>query len=176
MGVFPVITAWAMEKLSLQTVLKTVGLASLLHTSHPISTQLGPQLSRNASILHQGSENFTQMTRRWQNTFQAPHISVVTDVATAEDAQKTVQWAYENDQLWIVYNGGHGATGALGSVHDGVQIDMRRLNGIEIAGDGKMATIQAGATVYDVVRTLWAHGKQTTTGICECLKATPHKP
>lgn len=58
-------------------------------------------------------------------------------------------------------NGGHGSTQSLGGIHDGIQLDMRRLNKLVVSEDGATVTIGAGATVYKVVHELFAQGKQT---------------
>lgn len=58
-------------------------------------------------------------------------------------------------------SGGHGATEALSNAKDAILIDLRNLNKLQVSKDGRTATIGGGATVKDVVRGLWAVGKQT---------------
>ena len=58
--------------------------------------------------------------------------------------------------------GCHGATDALESVRNGIQIDMRDMNDIIISEDGKTARIGGGAKVKKTVNTLWDAGKQTS--------------
>ena len=58
--------------------------------------------------------------------------------------------------------GGHGATDALDSVKNGIQIDMRAIDHVIIAEDGKTARIGGGAKVKKTVDTLWAAGKETS--------------
>ena len=51
----------------------------------------------------------------------------------------------------------------LGSVKDGIQIDMRSLDQVVISEDGKTATIGGGARIKEAVAQLWAAGKETCT-------------
>lgn len=52
---------------------------------------------------------------------------------------------------------------------NGINIWMTKLNSVEIAKDGKTAKIGGGALAHKVTNTLWAAGKQTVTGACECV-------
>lgn len=46
---------------------------------------------------------------------------------------------------------------------------MRKLSGVAIAEDGTTATIGGGTISKEVTDELWAAGKQTVTGACECV-------
>ncbi|KAG4217082.1 hypothetical protein PC116_g34437, partial [Phytophthora cactorum] len=50
----------------------------------------------------------------------------------------------------------------------GIEIWMNELNTVEIADDGKSAKIGGGALSKTVIDALWAAGKETSTGACEC--------
>jgi hypothetical protein len=45
---------------------------------------------------------------------------------------------------------------------------MENFNEIEISSDGQTALIGGGTLSKNITDTLWAHGKQTVTGACEC--------
>lgn len=51
----------------------------------------------------------------------------------------------------------------------GIEIDMKQLNSIVVAPDGQTATFGGGAMSVNVTNALWAAGKQTVTGTCECV-------
>ncbi len=51
----------------------------------------------------------------------------------------------------------------------GIGINLAKLSGVTIASDGKTATIAGGTNSKLVTDTLWAAGKQTVTGTCECV-------
>jgi FAD/FMN-containing dehydrogenase len=51
----------------------------------------------------------------------------------------------------------------------GIEIFLKQLNSIQIATDGKSVTVGGGINSKVVTDTLWAAGKQTVTGTCECV-------
>lgn len=58
-------------------------------------------------------------------------------------------------------SGGHGATEAMASAQNALQIDFRNMSHVDVAPDGKTAKIGGGATVKQVVDALEAVGKRT---------------
>lgn len=72
-----------------------------------------------------------------------------------------VQYANQHGLPFIARSGAHGATEALSYAKGAVLIDLRSLNKLQLSTDGKSAVIGGGATVKEVVRGLWAAGKQT---------------
>jgi FAD/FMN-containing dehydrogenase len=72
-----------------------------------------------------------------------------------------IRYANEHNIPFLARSGGHGATEALQLAKDVIIVDIRGQNDIEIAEDGKSATIGGGANVKKVVNRLWAAGKQT---------------
>ncbi|KAF2096059.1 FAD-binding domain-containing protein [Rhizodiscina lignyota] len=169
MEALPVAAGWAINNLSPQKILKSIGLGSLLLSLDPIERELGGRLSKDASILLPSAPNFKNASDRWQNEYKAPQISSVVNVKTEEDVQETIRYANEHERPFIAMAGGHGQTGALSHVRDGIQIDLRAMDQVVISEDGKSAVIGGGAKVKKVVDELWAFGKETVTGICECV-------
>lgn len=51
----------------------------------------------------------------------------------------------------------------------GIQIYLGQLNSLEIAKDGKTVTVGGGINSHNLTESLWAAGKQTVTGTCECV-------
>lgn len=62
-----------------------------------------------------------------------------------------------------------GSITRLGEMRWGIDISLNKLSGVSIASDGQTATIAGGTNSNVVVDTLWAAGKQTVTGTCECV-------
>jgi len=50
----------------------------------------------------------------------------------------------------------------------GIAISFIKMKGIKINADGKSAELQPGLTNGELIRYLWANGKQTVTGNCLC--------
>jgi len=51
----------------------------------------------------------------------------------------------------------------------GIGINLQKLTGVTIAANGQTATIAGGTNSRVVIDALWAAGKQTVTGTCECV-------
>lgn len=58
-------------------------------------------------------------------------------------------------------NRGHGTTDSL-STFSGIEINVEMLTGITIRPDKKIATLQAGTSVGDVINKLWDQGFVTS--------------
>ncbi len=65
----------------------------------------------------------------------------------------------------MAVSGAHGAISTLGNMNYGIEINLKKLNSVTIADDGKTAKIGGGALSKTVVDDLWAAGKQT--GECD---------
>lgn len=72
-----------------------------------------------------------------------------------------VKFASDFDVPFLAVNGGHGAISTVGRMQSGIEIWMDQLQTVEIAEDGKTATIGGGALTTNVTHALWAAGKQT---------------
>ncbi|KAF4984574.1 hypothetical protein FZEAL_250 [Fusarium zealandicum] len=161
--------SWALDKTaSPQRVLGRLGLASLV-AQNPVSwSELSAKLSPQASIILPDEPSFGSYTSRWRE-WHAPDVGVVVTAFTETDVQETILYANKHGLPFLARSGSHGATEALKLAENAVVIDLRGWNQVDIAEDGKTATIGAGASVKKVVRDLWDAGKQTVTGICECV-------
>ncbi|EEH44121.2 uncharacterized protein PADG_00410 [Paracoccidioides brasiliensis Pb18] len=133
-----------------------------------IASELGPMLSTNAHFYFPGSDDFTQATARW-SSLNAPSVTVVVDVATENDVVETVKYANAHNAPFLTYSTGHGSISSLKAVQGGILIRLTRLNSVSIADDGDTATFGGGVRSKQVTDALWAKGKQTVTGICECV-------
>ena len=72
-----------------------------------------------------------------------------------------VRYAAEHNIPFVARAGGHGATAALGTAEDAIQIDLRALNHVRLSQDGTSASIGGGADVKGVVTALEKLGKRT---------------
>ncbi|KAI1485795.1 FAD binding domain protein [Biscogniauxia mediterranea] len=130
-------------------------------------TELSGRLSSDAHVYYPGSDVFIEATNRW-SSFQAPGVNVVVVPGVDDDIVQTVKYANENDIPYLAVTGGHGAIITTGRMQNGIEIWMDQLSGVEVAEDGTSATIKGGTLSKTVTETLWAAGKQTVTGGCEC--------
>lgn len=124
-------------------------------------------LFQGAAVYLPGSEGFTEATTRWSSLY-APNLTLVVSPSVEDDVAKTVQYANEKDLPFLVVNGGHGAIKTVGALHNGIGIWMNRLSSVEILEDDSTAKFGGGTLSKIITDTLWAAGKQTVTGGCEC--------
>lgn len=88
--------------------------------------------------------------------------SVVLRPRTAEDVAASLRHARETGLPVAVRSGGHNALG-FGNIDDGAVIDLSRLDGVELLGEGRVR-IGAGATWGPAARALAEHGLALTSG------------
>ncbi|KAI1110403.1 putative FAD-dependent oxygenase [Nemania sp. NC0429] len=130
--------------------------------------KLKDALSPAAAVYLPGSTQFQAATARWSE-FDPPTPAIVVVPATEDDVAQAVRQANTCGLPFLAFNGGHGSIGTLGRMHQGVAIDLSQLRSVVVSQDGNTATIGGGALAKNVTIGLWAAGKQTVTGTCECV-------
>ncbi|KAL4988130.1 hypothetical protein BDW68DRAFT_187456 [Aspergillus falconensis] len=155
--------------------LNIAGLTLLAAVSHArlasradIQTTLAPQLSVNAHVYFPREEIFEVATERW-SYYHPPNFTVVVEVAEEEDVAKTIKYANANNLPFLAVNGGHGSISSLSTIDHGIEIWMHKLNSIQIAEDGKTVTVGGGIKSSELIPALFARGKYTVHGVCECV-------
>ncbi|KAH6629086.1 hypothetical protein C7974DRAFT_393811 [Boeremia exigua] len=131
-------------------------------------TSFQSTLSKNATLLHPNTPAFAAATQRW-SAVDAPSYSVIVQVATEADVQKTIKHANRANKPFLAISGGHGQTTSVGGMRDGIGISLAQLDRISIAIDGHSVTIGGGVQNDDLIAALAARGKQTVTTGCDCV-------
>ncbi|KAK0625079.1 hypothetical protein B0T17DRAFT_260752 [Bombardia bombarda] len=129
---------------------------------------LAARCSNTTKIYLQGSSQFNETSERW-SVLGAPKVNLVVVPGTENDVAEIVRLADRYNVPFLAYNGVHGSITTLDKMDYGIEIYLGQLSGVEIASDGKTATISGGTNSKVVTDTLWAAGKQTVTGTCECV-------
>ncbi|KAL8737287.1 MAG: hypothetical protein Q9181_001841 [Wetmoreana brouardii] len=82
-----------------------------------------------------------------------------------------VKFANECGLPFLPVNRGHGTSSALNTIEHGLSINLHKLNHIQISQDGRSASMGGGVNTHEVVNTLAASGKitSTTNGGCTGL-------
>jgi hypothetical protein len=171
MEIFAAAAAWAACALCGSLPANTTNLCANVGqfcSQQDVGSGLTRRLSRGARIYYPGTTEFNQSTTRW-STLDAPFITITVEPATENDVVETVKFANERKIPFLAVNGGHGAITTVGEMDYGIEIWMRQLRSVSIAKDGKTATFGGGVLVKNVTDALWAAGKQTVTGGCECV-------
>ncbi|XXG99456.1 hypothetical protein Hte_005795 [Hypoxylon texense] len=166
MEVITAVAAWAAASIC-QGLSSDHWLASLCPPGSNDLAALSEKLSANANLYYPGSDAFVRSTNRWSVSY-APGVSVVAVPAVEQDVVEIVKYANQNDIPFLAYTGGHGAIKSLSKMQNGIEIWMDQLSDVKVSEDGTSATIAGGTLSKAVVDSLWAAGKQTVTGGCEC--------
>ncbi len=91
------------------------------------------------------------------------HPAVIVEVADTQDVARTIAFAREAGLPLAVRSGGHGA-GGFASVDDGVVIDVRRLESLDIDVQGRTAWAGAGLSAARYTSATVEHGLATGFG------------
>ncbi|KAI1123052.1 FAD-binding domain-containing protein [Nemania abortiva] len=135
---------------------------------HDISTELRGRLSADAQIFLPGSIEFSQATERW-SALSAPSANIVVVPSVESDVAETVKYANTQGISYLAVSSGHGSITTLRKFRNGIEIWLNHLSSVEIAADGSTAKIGGGTLSKTITDALWAQGKQTVTGACECV-------
>ncbi|KAF2002674.1 FAD-binding domain-containing protein [Amniculicola lignicola CBS 123094] len=133
------------------------------------TTELAQTLSKKAIITFPSDDAWEALLTRGSYPRIDPDYSVVIQVGTEADVQKTLAFAKKYDIPFLAVSGAHGWTDILSRFPYGIQVNMRQLNTAAVDKGGKTATIGGGALQWEVVKALFAKGKQAVTGLAECV-------
>src|SRR3954452_7740854 len=90
--------------------------------------------------------------------------ALIVRVADVDDVVAAVGYGRDHDLDLAIRGGGHNGAG-LGTVDDGLVIDLAALNGVEVDAGNRTAKIGGGALLGDVDTATNAHGLATPAGI-----------
>ncbi|POS69298.1 hypothetical protein DHEL01_v212307 [Diaporthe helianthi] len=170
MKVLIAVGTWTLSSVC-QSLPQGSGVRGVLCNQRPLDFDLSPlvpRLSPTARVIYPNdTAAFDVATSRW-SSYETPTISVVVVPGTEDDVAETVKFAAKFNIPFLAANGGHGAISTVGRMQSGIEIWMNQLQSVEIADDGQTVTIGGGALSTNVTQALWAAGKQTVTGACEC--------
>jgi FAD/FMN-containing dehydrogenase len=103
-------------------------------------------------------------TRTLYNAMIDKSPALITRCADVDDVVAAVNFGRDNGLDVAIRCGGHNGPG-LGSVDDGLVIDLRGLNSISVDPDARVATIGGGCLVGEVDTATGEHGLATPGGI-----------
>jgi hypothetical protein len=90
--------------------------------------------------------------------------ALIVGAADAQDVEKVVSFAAAHDLLLAVRGGAHNG-GGLGTVDDGIVLDLGGLKSIEVDPDARTVRVGGGCTWGEVDAATGAHGLATPSGI-----------
>ena len=116
----------------------------------------------HGTFLAQGDEGYDE-ARVVFNAMIDRRPALIAQCADVDDVVVALALARERDWPIAVRNGGHSAAGA-GVVDDGIVIDLRRMNAVQVDPTARTARVQGGAVWSDVDRACQPYGLATTGG------------
>ncbi|KAJ8115368.1 hypothetical protein OPT61_g2962 [Boeremia exigua] len=125
-------------------------------------------LSSRASLIYPDSKEFANASLRW-SAANTPTYSLIVQVATEADVQKTILHANQQCKPFLAISGGHGQTSTIKNVQQGIGIYLGRINNISIVDNGRSVIVGGGVLNGNLVRHLWSRGKQTSSTGCDCV-------
>lgn len=90
--------------------------------------------------------------------------ALIAQCVDAADVIAAVGFARDHQMLIAIRGGGHNGPG-LGSVDDGLVIDLQRMNGVRVDPEARTARVEGGALLGDLHHATQAFGLATPSGI-----------
>ena len=91
------------------------------------------------------------------------HPALIARCTSADDVATAINFAREQDLPLSIYGGGHGVTGAA-VLDDGICVDLRTLNRIDVDPEQRIARIEGGARWGAIDAATQEHGLAVTGG------------
>ena len=114
-------------------------------------------------VIGREHREFDTARRVWNGLTDRQPAAVVR-AASTEDVVKSVRFAADHGLLLAIRGGGHSLPG-LSTCDDGIVLDLRALNTIDIDPVGRSATVGGGCRLGDMDRATVAHGLVTPAGV-----------
>lgn len=109
------------------------------------------------------SDQAYEQARRVYNAMIDKHPALIAQCIDVADIVAAVNFARETDLILAIRGGGHNGPG-LGTVDDGLVIDLRNMKGIRINPSARTVEIQGGCTWGDVDHATHAFGLAVPSG------------
>ena len=117
----------------------------------------------NGAVIRPGDADYDE-ARAIHNAMIDRRPALIVRVADVDDVVAAVNYGREQGLDIAIRGGGHNGAG-LGTVEDGLVIDLAALNGVEVDADNRTVKIGGGALLGDVDTATNAHGLATPAGI-----------
>jgi FAD/FMN-containing dehydrogenase len=114
-------------------------------------------------LLQPGDPGYDE-ARTVYNAMIDKHPALIAQCANVADVIAAVNFARDNDVIVAVRGGGHNGPG-LGTVDDGLVIDLSSMNGVRVDPVNRTARVEGGAQLGDLHHATAAFGLATPSGI-----------
>jgi FAD/FMN-containing dehydrogenase len=114
-------------------------------------------------VVERGASDYDE-ARSLYNAMIDKHPAAIAYCADESDVAAAVRYANEHGLRIAVRGGGHNG-GGLGSVDDGVVIDLSQMKAVSVDASARIAHVQGGALLKDVLETTYQHGLTIPFGV-----------
>src|SRR6478736_6373923 len=114
-------------------------------------------------VVESGAPNYDE-ARALYNAMIDKRPAAIAYCADEADVAAALRYGVEHGLRIAVRGGGHNG-GGLGSVDDGLVIDLSQMNAIEVDAEAKMARVGGGALLKDLLDATHEHGLTVPVGI-----------
>lgn len=114
-------------------------------------------------LLRPGAPGYDEARTVW-NAMIDRRPALIARCETADDVQRSVRFAAERGLLLAVRGGGHNIAGNA-VCHEGLMIDLSRMNAVAVDATARTARVQPGATLGMFDAAAQKHGLATPLGI-----------
>ena len=121
------------------------------------------QVSPRATVIRQGDPDY-DAARAVYNGMIDRHPAIIVRCANVADVISAVNFARQNQLTVAIRGGGHNG-GGLGTVDDGLVIDLKDMHGIRVDPAEKTVRVEGGATWGEVDYATHPFGLATPSGI-----------
>ncbi|KAI5918786.1 hypothetical protein F4810DRAFT_690548 [Camillea tinctor] len=130
-------------------------------------TNKNNQWAANTTFTFPEDSGFAAVTNRW-TIFAPPTFSAVVSPATEADVIQSVKVAVSNNIPFLATGARHGYTTTLGTLQNGLEIDLGQLNSVHVDKSAGILTIGGGAQTSDILDPVYEAGFEIPIGSCSC--------
>ncbi len=124
----------------------------------------------DGDVVRRNDPGYDAAKRLFDPRFDRITPLAVVEATTSQDVAEAIAFARRFGLVARPRAGGHSYVGAS-SVKDGLVIDVARISGTHFDAASGLATVGAGARLYDVHAALAGHGRSIPTGTCPTVGA-----
>ncbi|MGY1733119.1 FAD-binding oxidoreductase [Geodermatophilus sp. SYSU D01045] len=143
----------------------TTGPGSVRSTAAPVSDTAvaGLRAALRGEVLTAADAGYDEHRRLWNGSVDG-RPAVIARCTGADDVRTAIRFGREQQLPIAVRSGGHSFPG-LSTCDGGLVIDLRRMNGVRLDPDSRVAAVQAGTLLGELDERTQEHGLVVPAGI-----------
>jgi FAD/FMN-containing dehydrogenase len=123
----------------------------------------GLAATMRGNLIQRGDPSYDE-ARKIYNAMIDKHPALIAQCSNVADVIAAVNFARDNDIIVAIRGGGHNGPG-LGTVDDGLVIDLSAMNGVRVDPAARTARVEGGAQLGELHHATHAFGLATPSGI-----------